>query len=264
MVLRFYGFTSNTTITVGNCNYNIIYPQFQFQSQIALYILSSNCSIHLALTLPYLLYPHDTPKTLLKMGWFDSANASDSGHSRHSSSHHHKKHHSSSHSTHHPNHSSVSGFLGAGASPGRERSRSRTRSTIGSIFGAGDAKHNSSRSSFFGEFALLRFLLPFLPFIHPSLLSYFTSASSKRVSYHSLLLQAPKNKHYHPSPVPPPPYITKSIQCNQSIDQLANTNLPHPLLQAAPPPTTNAHHAPISSGACTRNCVNSYEISYTT
>ncbi|KAI9650087.1 hypothetical protein NHQ30_000100 [Ciborinia camelliae] len=92
------------------------------------------------------------------MGWFDGASESGRSHSsrHHSSSHSHsgRKHHSSSHSTHHNNSSGLLGSIVESASPKsshshRERSRSRTRGS-GSIFGGADAKHNSSRSSFFG------------------------------------------------------------------------------------------------------------------
>ncbi|KAF7856091.1 hypothetical protein EAF04_010045 [Stromatinia cepivora] len=92
------------------------------------------------------------------MGWFEGASESGRSHSsrHHSSSHSHskKKHRSSSHSTHHNNSSGLLGSALGSTSPKsshshRERSRSRTRGS-GSIFGSGDAKHNSSRSSFFG------------------------------------------------------------------------------------------------------------------
>ncbi|KAF7949501.1 uncharacterized protein EAE97_003010 [Botrytis byssoidea] len=103
------------------------------------------------------------------MGWFDGASESGRSHSskRHSShSHSSKKRPSSSHSTHHKDSSGIIGSVLGGTSPKsprspkspkspksshshRERSRSRTRGTD-SIFGSGDAKHNSSRSSFFG------------------------------------------------------------------------------------------------------------------
>ncbi|KAF7906624.1 hypothetical protein EAF00_000903 [Botryotinia globosa] len=103
------------------------------------------------------------------MGWFDGASESGRSHSskRHSShSHSSKKRPSSSHSTHHKDSSGILGSVLGGTSPKsprspkspkspksshshRERSRSRTRGTD-SIFGSGDAKHNSSRSSFFG------------------------------------------------------------------------------------------------------------------
>ncbi|KAJ8070087.1 hypothetical protein OCU04_000482 [Sclerotinia nivalis] len=112
------------------------------------------------------------------MGWFDGASESGRSHSsrHHSSSHSHskKKHRSSSHSTHNNNSSGLLGSALGVSSPKsshshRERSRSRTRGS-GSIFGSGDAKHNSSRSSFFGMylyvflknlFAILEIFLPF-------------------------------------------------------------------------------------------------------
>ncbi|KAB8302405.1 hypothetical protein EYC80_005825 [Monilinia laxa] len=92
------------------------------------------------------------------MGWFDGASESGRSHSsrHHSSTHSHpgKKHHSTSRSTHHKNSSGLRGSVLGSTSPKsshshRERSRSRTRGS-GSIFGSGDAKHNSSRGSFFG------------------------------------------------------------------------------------------------------------------
>ncbi|KAB8302404.1 hypothetical protein EYC80_005825 [Monilinia laxa] len=98
------------------------------------------------------------PPPQAKMGWFDGASESGRSHSsrHHSSTHSHpgKKHHSTSRSTHHKNSSGLRGSVLGSTSPKsshshRERSRSRTRGS-GSIFGSGDAKHNSSRGSFFG------------------------------------------------------------------------------------------------------------------
>ena len=108
------------------------------------------------------------------MGWFDGVSESGRSHSskRHSShSHSSKKRPSSSHSSHHNNSSGLLGSVLGGTSPEspksprspkspkschshRERSRSRTRGTD-SIFGSGDAKHNSSRSSIFGMYFCL-------------------------------------------------------------------------------------------------------------